>query len=40
MYFPAGIPFIAVIALIVWNTQKQSQPERASTNSKAQPKVG
>jgi hypothetical protein len=30
MYFPAGIPLIAVVALIVWNTRLEMQRTRAS----------
>jgi hypothetical protein len=33
MYFPAGIPLLAVVALVVWNThleKQRSQPSRSS----------
>jgi hypothetical protein len=30
MYFPAGIPMLAVVALVVWNTRLEMQRTRAS----------
>jgi len=36
MYFPAGIPLLAVVALVVWNTRLEMQ--RARTSASTQPK--
>jgi hypothetical protein len=34
MFFPAGIPLVAVVALIVWNTRQEAERERARSGSK------
>jgi len=31
MFFPAGIPFLAVIALVVYNARLEAQAARTST---------
>jgi hypothetical protein len=33
MYFPAGIPIVAVIALVVWNAHLEKQRIQASQRS-------
>jgi hypothetical protein len=37
MYFPAGIPMLALVALVVWNTRLEMQ--RARANGQTPPKV-
>ena len=34
MYFPAGIPLVALIALIVWNAWQEAERQRASNSPK------
>jgi hypothetical protein len=35
MYFPAGIPLVALIALIVWNSHQEAERQRASGNGRS-----
>jgi hypothetical protein len=35
MFFPAGIPLVAVVALIIWNARQEA--ERTSTGSGSKP---
>ena len=37
MYFPAGIPMLAVVALVIWNTRAEMQ--RTQTSSPPKPKA-
>jgi hypothetical protein len=30
MYFPAGIPFVALLALIAWNIRQEAERQRAA----------
>jgi hypothetical protein len=34
MYFPAGIPMVAVVALVVWNAHLEKQRMQASQSGK------
>jgi hypothetical protein len=34
MFFPAGIPILAVVALIVWNSRHEAERQRGSASSK------
>lgn len=34
MYFPAGIPLLAVVALIVWNAMQEAERARKGAASK------
>jgi hypothetical protein len=35
MYFPAGIPFVALLALIAWNTWQEAERSRKSSEPRA-----
>ena len=35
MYFPAGIPFALVVALVVYNAYQEKQRTEAAANKKA-----
>ena len=34
MYFPAGIPFLLVVALIVWNAREEKLRSQAASTKK------
>jgi hypothetical protein len=34
MFFPAGIPILAVVAAIIWNTVKESRRSNARKSTK------
>jgi|GEM_PF-3960168 len=34
MFFPAGIPLVAVVALIVWNARQEAERQRTRGGSK------
>jgi hypothetical protein len=31
MYFPAGIPIVALIALVIWNARQEAERARAAS---------
>ena len=35
MYFPAGIPFLLVVALVVYNARLEKQREQGETQKKS-----
>lgn len=37
MYFPAGIPLIALIALIAWNIKQESEWQRSAAAQTKKP---
>jgi hypothetical protein len=37
MFFPAGIPLTAVVALIIWNARQEAERERERIRSGSKP---
>jgi hypothetical protein len=35
MYFPAGIPLVALVALVIWNARQEAQRAQSAGKPKA-----
>jgi hypothetical protein len=35
MYFPAGIPLVALVALVIWNARQEAQRAQSASKPKA-----